>query len=729
MCGIAGFFGFEDSFEKARKAVFEIRERGIDGFGFSNGRQIVFEKELEKIPVLEGKNCVAHCLHSLVGFVSQPLKGKGLLIANCEIYNWKELNEKNGFGAKNDAELLLKLIEKNGLGKIKETLEELDGTYAFAYWLGGKVIIARDLLGIKPLNYSLEKGFAFASERKALEAAGISGIIDLNPRQILEFNIKTKKIRIIKRNFFETAEKKFSEKEAVEKLLSVLGEAVKKRVPEKKFGLLFSGGIDSTAIALILKRLGCDFKCYFAFAEGKELGIPRDIAFAKKISETLGLKLEIVPASMEKTEECLKKIVPLIESSNPMKAGVALPFFVACEKARADGIKAMFSGLGSDELFAGYKRFSRSNDLNEDSRNLLLQMYENDFYRDDIVLMHHNIELRLPFLDKKVVEFALQLPRELKIKGKTNKLVLRKAAESIGLPEEFAFRGKTSAQYGSNFDKAIEKIARKKGFGQKTVFLNSLAKKKNLKLGVLFSGGKDSCLALWLMKQQNYEISCLISMQSKNQDSFMFHKPDGKILKMQSEASGIPIVIGATKGEKEKELLDFKKTIVTAKKKFCLDGIVSGAVYSNYQRKRIQAIAEELGLKVFSPLWHWKQGDVLKTLLNWKFEFVLSKIAAKGLDEKILGKTIFWKETNFLLNLEKKTGFNAAGEGGEFESIILDAPFFKKKILLGETAKKMRNECTGELLIKKAFFVEKNFFEALADARFQKVYKKNASKL
>ncbi len=707
MCGIVGFFGFKDSFGKTKKAIWEIRERGIDGFGFSNGKKIVFEKKLEKIFPLEGKNCVAHCLHSIVGFAPQPLKGKGVLVANCEIYNWKELNTKYGFNAGNDAELLLKLVEKNGIRKIKETLEELDGTYAFAYWLGSKVLIARDIFGIKPLNYSLEKGFAFASEQKALRAAGLEEIIDLNPRQVLVFDLKAKKICIIKRNFFDAKEKKISEKEAVKKLLLALSEAVKKRVPEKKFGLLFSGGIDSTAIALVLKRLGCSFKCYFAFASGKELGVPRDIAFAKRIAEKLGLELEIVPASREETEENLKKIVPLIESSNPMKIGVALPFFVACKKASADGVKVLFSGLGSDELFAGYKRFARSNCISEDSRNLLLQMYENDFYRDDLVLMHHNIELRLPFLDRQIVEFALQLPKELKIRGETNKLVLRKAAESIGLEKEFAFRGKISAQYGSNFDKAIEKIARKNGFRQKTVFLNSLAKKKNLKLGVLFSGGKDSCLALWLMKQQNYEISCLISMQTKNPDSFMFHKPDTKILKMQAEAMEISLAIGCTKGEKEKELLDFKKTISLAKKKFGLDGIVSGAVCSNYQRKRIQAIAEELGLKVFSPLWHWKQADVLKTLLNEKFEFVLSKIAAKGLDEKILGKKIFECEAKFLLDLEKKTGFNSAGEGGEFESIVLDAPFFKKKIFLEKTGKKMRNEFTGILEIKKAFLAEK----------------------
>ncbi|HLD58190.1 MAG TPA: diphthine--ammonia ligase [archaeon] len=706
MCGITGFFGFADSFEKAKKAIFEIRERGIDGFGFSDGKKIVFEKQIEKIPALKGKNCIAHCLHSIVGFVPQPLKEKGILAANCEIYNWKELNKKYNLGAGNDAELLLKLIEKNGTGKIGKTLEELDGTFAFAYWLGNRVVIARDILGIKPLNYSLEKGFSFASEQKALRAAGIEKISDLNPRKILVFDLKTKKARFIQRIFFETSEKKISEKEALHKFLDIMQKSIEKRIPEKKLGLLFSGGVDSTLLALVLKKLGADFKCYFAFAEGEELGKPRDLEFAERIAEKFGFDFEAVPISMEKTEKLLKKIVPLIESANPVKAGVALPIFAACEKARSEKVKVVFSGLGSDEIFAGYSRFARSNEINKDCRNLLLQAYENDFYRDDIVSMNNNIELRLPFLDNEIVRFSLELPCEMKISGEKNKLVVRKTAEALGLEKEFAFRKKTAAQYGSNFDKAIEKLAKKNCFERKTSFLNSLAKKTNLRLGVLFSSGKDSCLALWLMKQQNYEISCLISILPENPDSFMFHKPNEKILRLQSEAMGIPLVLGKTQGEKEKELLDMKKTIALAKKKFFLDGLVSGAVYSNYQRERIQKICEELGLKLFSPLWHWKQGAVIKTLLKEKFEFVICKIAAQGLDEKILGKKISCKEADFLLSLEKK-GFNAAGEGGEFESIVLDAPFFKKRIVLAETEKKMLNEFRGCLEIKKALLAEK----------------------
>ncbi|MDD5148544.1 MAG: diphthine--ammonia ligase [Candidatus ainarchaeum sp.] len=705
MCGITGFFGFEDSFERAKKAIFEIRERGTDCFGFSDGKRALVGRRIEKIPPLKGRDCIAHCLHSIVGFVPQPLKGKGVLAANCEIYNWKELDEKYKFGAGNDAEVLLKLIEKKGAHRIIEALEELDGAFAFAYWLGNKVLIARDLLGVKPLNYSLDCGFAFASEQKALRAGGLEKITDLNPRQVLEYDLKAGKIKKIQRKFFEVREKETEEGEAVHKFSGIFQAAVEKRIPEKKFGLLFSGGVDSSLVALMLKKLGCDFTCYFAYAKGAELGKPRDLEFAEKIARAHGLKLEVAALEFEKVEEYAKKIVSLIESSDPVKTGVALPFFAACEKARKDGVKAMFSGLGSDELFAGYKRFERSNNINLDCRNLLLQVYENDLYRDDVVAMHNNIELRLPFLDTAVVEFGLALKKELKINKGGNKLIVRKAAEGLGLEKEFAFRGKTAAQYGSNFDKALEKLAKLRG-KRKTVFLNSFAGKKNLKLGMLFSGGKDSCLALWLMKQQNYEISCLVSMLAENPDSYMFHRPDEKVLKLQAEAAGIPLVAGRTPGEKEKELADLKKTIAKAQKKFGLDGIVSGAVCSNYQKERIQGIAEELGLKVFSPLWHWKQDVLLKTLLNEKFGFVVCRIAAQGLDEKILGKKITLKEVGFLVDLEQKTGFNSAGEGGEFESLVLDAPFFKKRLVV-EAVKKMRNEFLGELEIKKAALKEK----------------------
>lgn len=133
-----------------------------------------------------------------------------------------------------------------------------------------------------------------------------------------------------------------------------------------------------------------------------------------------------------------------------------------------------------------------------------------------------------------------------------------------------------------------------------------------MKLGVLFSGGKDSTFAAWLAKKNGYEIACLISIISENKESYMFHTPSVSKTEKQAEAMEIPIIIRKTKGEKEKELNDLKKAIKKAKEKFKIEGIVTGAVESVYQASRIQKICNELNLECFNPLWQMDQIELLE---------------------------------------------------------------------------------------------------------------------
>jgi len=485
------------------------------------------------------------------------------------------------------------------------------------------------------------------------------------------------------------------------KLLGILHAGIKKTIPKKKFALLFSGGIDSTLLALLLKEQNACFRCCFVSVGTKEMPLPKDLKFAVEIAGAHGLKLERIRLGITELEKYLEEMIPIIGTANPVHVGAALPFFAACKKAGKEGVREIFSGMGADELFAGYARFFCSKDLQKDCREAFEKMKKNELAQHEKIARHFGMELKAPFLGKEIIDFAFCLPKEMKILGKDNKLVLRKAALELGLKKEFAFRKKLAAQYGGNFDRAIEKLSKKKGFKRKSDYLNYMANEK-LRIGALFSSGKDSCLALWIMKRQNCRISCLISLQTKNPDSFMFHKPDAKTLKLQSEAAGIPLFLGKTLGEKEKELADLKKTIAGAKKKFGLDGIVSGAVASNYQKQRIQKICEELGLKLFSPLWGMKQDKVLEELFSENFEFIFTKIAGLGLGKEWLGRKITLGDLERLKEIEKKTGFNVAGEGGEFESLVLNAPFFSKKLEILESKIIMKNENSGELAIKKA---------------------------
>ncbi|MBC8435158.1 diphthine--ammonia ligase [archaeon] len=211
-----------------------------------------------------------------------------------------------------------------------------------------------------------------------------------------------------------------------------------------------------------------------------------------------------------------------------------------------------------------------------------------------------------------------------------------------------------------------------------------------MKLAVLFSGGKDSTYAAWLAKKQGHEISCLISIWSENEDSFMFHTPTIELTKIQAGAMKIPLIIQKTKGKKEIELKDLEKAIKNAKKEFGIEGVVTGAVESVYQASRVQKICNKLNLEVFNPLWQKDQVELLKDLVNEKFEIVVSSVAAWPLDEKFVGRKINKKFILEMKILAEKYKINPAGEGGEFESLVINCPLFRKKINLQLT------EVTGE---------------------------------
>jgi diphthine-ammonia ligase len=209
------------------------------------------------------------------------------------------------------------------------------------------------------------------------------------------------------------------------------------------------------------------------------------------------------------------------------------------------------------------------------------------------------------------------------------------------------------------------------------------------------------------MEKQGYKISCFITIDSKNKDSFMYHTPTIILAKLQAKAFGVPLIIAKTKGKKEDELRDLEKAIVLAKKKYKIEGICSGALFSNYQRSRIEKLCEKLAIRSFTPLWHLNQKNYLKQTVKNGFKTIITKIACYGLDASFIGKEITPKIIESLVVLEKKIGINVAGEGGEYETLVLDMPLFKNKIVIEKAEKKMENDFTGTLEIKKSKLVEK----------------------
>ena len=200
------------------------------------------------------------------------------------------------------------------------------------------------------------------------------------------------------------------------------------------------------------------------------------------------------------------------------------------------------------------------------------------------------------------------------------------------------------------------------------------------KAAVLFSGGKDSCYSAYLAKKKGYNLSCLISVFSKNKESYMFHTPSIKKTKQQSKVMEIPLLIQKTKGKKEDELKDLEKAIKKAKAKYKIDTIVTGALHSVYQASRIQKLCDKLDLKCFNPLWHKDEIKYLEELIKNKFQIIITAVAAYPLDQTWLGRKInkdFIKDVKFL---KSKYKIHPAGEGGEFETFVLNCPLFKKPL-------------------------------------------------
>ncbi len=191
----------------------------------------------------------------------------------------------------------------------------------------------------------------------------------------------------------------------------------------------------------------------------------------------------------------------------------------------------------------------------------------------------------------------------------------------------------------------------------------------------LYSGGKDSTLAIHKMHEQGKPVELLISMISENEFSYMFHRPNIKWTALQAEAMGIKHVFHNTKGEKEKELIDIENALKENK----VTELVTGAVASRYQADRINDICKKLGIIHHSPLWGIEPLVELNELVE-KFDVIVTQVAAEGFDDKILGKKLDKKMIEKLVALHKKYRVNMLFEGGEAESFVLDAPLFKKRI-------------------------------------------------
>jgi len=209
----------------------------------------------------------------------------------------------------------------------------------------------------------------------------------------------------------------------------------------------------------------------------------------------------------------------------------------------------------------------------------------------------------------------------------------------------------------------------------------------------LTSGGKDSILACQKAIDSGKNVGYLVTVRPKNRDSYMFHSANLDVVVVIAEVTGMKYVEILTHGRKEEELVDLEQGL----SRLPVEGIIVGAVASAYQNDRIRAIADLLSLKVFAPLWQMDPEKLLHEVAE-RMDAMIVVTAADGLDTSFLGARIDDTLIKRLKKVAAKTRINLAGEGGEYESLTLNAPFYSRRITYTKSEVRMKGN-RGELIL------------------------------
>jgi asparagine synthase (glutamine-hydrolysing) len=254
------------------------------------------------------------------------------------------------------------------------------------------------------------------------------------------------------------------------KKLKTLLEASLEKIRNRKIVLFFSGGIDSSVLAKLMKEMKIKFRAVTVGAENSQ-----DLKAAKTAAAEIGIRLGVIKLrNIKKFARTAVKILGI----NPVYVSIAIPEIAALSKLRRK--YTIVTGLGSDELFAGYQShqdaLAKGKEAVQKECRRRIKAVKNDVARDKKLAKYFGQEIYFPFLDKPIIRFGLTLKPELKISKSERKIILRRLAEELGLSEAIAKRPKKAMQYGSGSDKLLKKLARKEGFKNANEFLNANGK-------------------------------------------------------------------------------------------------------------------------------------------------------------------------------------------------------------------------------------------------------------
>jgi asparagine synthase (glutamine-hydrolysing) len=364
------------------------------------------------------------------------------------------------------AEFVGNKLKQNHHKAVEALFDEVEGDFAFIITEPERITAGRDPIGVQPLYYGENKSVAaLAANRKALWKLGIEKVQSFPPGHLAFVSREGFKFKPVKTPVYSKP-KPITMQEATETLQKLLENSVRKRVwGLKEVAVAFSGGLDSSVVAFLAKKCRVNIQLIHVSLENQH-----ETEEAKKAADELKLPVQVHLFREEDVEKVVAKVVALIEEPDPVKTSIGVSFYWAAEKTAEAGFKVLLAGQGADELFGGYQRYVNEylmhgeEQVRRDMFNDVANIHESNIERDVKICSFHNVELRLPFASYAIADFALSLPLELKIEKKPDslrKLVLRKAAENMGLPAAIAEKPKKAIQYATGINAALKRVAKR----------------------------------------------------------------------------------------------------------------------------------------------------------------------------------------------------------------------------------------------------------------------------
>ena len=394
--------------------------------------------------------------------------GRTGIICNGEIYNFRDLRQnlisKYEFTTESDTETILHLYREKG----PDCVRDLDGMFAFATFDDDDFMLARDPIGIKPLYYGyVGDGLYFSSELGAMTLAGVAECHEFPAGHYYtpkEGFVQYYEVPPIEDRLLTDVE------ETCELIRETLIRAVKKRLladREIHVGSFCSGGIDSSLVAAIAAE---EIPHLHTFVVGMrdENGDESDDLKASRVAAAhIGSTHHELIFTEDEYYEALPTVIKKLESYDPSLVRCAVPCYFTC-KCAAHYVTVVLTGEGADELFTGYHYMKHypTDVLNKEARRCIGNLHNINLQRADRMGMYFSLELRVPFLDVEMVDLAMKIPPELKIRqsekvgDRIEKWILRKAFEDTNyLPDDILWRYKVQYTQGAGCEDLGERLA------------------------------------------------------------------------------------------------------------------------------------------------------------------------------------------------------------------------------------------------------------------------------